>query len=139
MSFYLDMRKKLGMGGNPNYTAGGTVGNPSAAIGEIGHIDMQGNVAQTGRPSVGMGTDPYNKGIDWEQGIKDLAGMSFPTEEAGGMISGGKVGGRGGPTLAGFSPINMGGGAPNPGWPLVRPKREEEQYAGPFVPTQIWG
>ena len=136
MNSYIEMLKR--MGGNPNYTAGGTVGNPSAAIGEIGHIDMQGNVAQTGRPSVGMGTDPYNKGIDWEQGIKDLAGMSFPTEEAGGMISGGKVGGRGGPTLAGFSPINMGGGAPNPGWPLVRPKREEEQYAGPFVPTQIW-
>jgi len=80
----------------------------------------------------------WDKGIDWEQGIQDLAGMSFPTEEAGGMISGGKVGGRDGPTLADFSPTNMGGGAPNPGWPLVRPKRKEEQYAGPFVPTQIW-
>lgn len=141
MNSYLDMLKRLGMGGNPNYTAGGTVGNPSAAIGEIGHIDMQGNVAQTGKPSVGMGTDPHNKGIfgdiDWQQGIQDLAGMSFPTEQAGGAVSGRRVG-TGGPTLADFSPISMGGGAPNPGWPLVHPRRKEEQYAGPFVPTQMW-
>jgi hypothetical protein len=139
MSSYLEMLKRIGS--NPNYTAGGTVGNPSAGIGEIGHIDMQGNVAQTGRPSVGMGTDPHNKGIfgniDWKQGIEDLAGMSFPGGDSGGSIGGQRVG-SGGPSLADFSPTNMGGMAPNPGMPLNRPRKKQDQYAGPFMPTQIW-
>ena len=82
-----------------------------------------------------------NKGIfgniDWKQGIEDLAGMSFPGGDSGGSIGGQRVG-SGGPSLADFSPTNMGGMAPNPGMPLNRPRKKQDQYAGPFMPTQIW-
>ena len=134
MNYYLDMMKRFP---NPSHLQRGQ--------GSVTPSVLPPHLNRGGAPNT-MEFNPEQSwwdklssgGIDWEQGIQDLAGMSFPTEEAGGMISGGKVGGRGGPTLADFSPTNMGGGAPNPGWPLVHPRRKEEQYAGPFVPTQIW-
>ena len=150
MNSYLEMLKRLGMGGNIPVSMGGSGMHPGM---ESGYQPTYGTLNQPpvlGVPQLGykpvsnISTStgaPMNKGIfgdiDWQQGIQDLAGMSFPTEEAGGMISGGRVG-KGGPSLADFSPISMGGGAPNPGWPLVQPRRKEEQYAGPFVPTQMW-
>lgn len=55
-----------------DYTAGGTIGNPSAGIGEVGYINPLGQVEQTSptgkplRPSVGMGKDftGYTKSLD---------------------------------------------------------------------------
>ena len=58
---------------NTDYTAGGTIGNPTAGIGDIGYIPpgpasqgYSGPVSQTGRPSVGMGKDftGYTKSLD---------------------------------------------------------------------------
>ena len=58
---------------NLDYTAGGTIGNPTAGIGDIGYIPpgpasqgYSGPVSQTGRPSVGMGKDfsGYTKSLD---------------------------------------------------------------------------
>ena len=46
--------KKLGIGGS-DPTQGGTVGNPTAAIGQVGYINPGGAVSQSGRPSIGMG------------------------------------------------------------------------------------
>ena len=146
MNSYLDMLKRLGSSsGNISYPISdatpfsGNIPFPSAMNKQIDRYSALtpslGNVY--GNPDPSWWDKLSSGGIDWQQGIQDLAGMSFPTEEAGGMISGGRVG-KGGPSLADFSPISMGGGAPNPGWPLVHPRRKEEQYAGPFVPTQMW-
>ncbi len=55
-----------------DYTAGGTIGNPTAGIGDRGYINPMGQVEQTSptgrplRPSVGMGKDftGYTKSLD---------------------------------------------------------------------------
>lgn len=130
MSNYLDMLKRLP---NPSHLqrGQGVSANPSVLP---PHLN-RGNAPNT------MEFNPAKKGmfdnIDWKQGIEDLAGMSFPGGELGGSIDGQRVG-SGGPSLADFSPTNMGGMAPNPGMPLNRPRKKQDQYAGPFVPTQIW-
>ena len=143
MNSYLEILKRIGMGGNIPVSMGGSGMHPGMETGYQPVYGQQNPLPSGGLSNISTSTGaPMNKGIfgniDWQQGITDLAGMSFPTEEAGEMISGGKVGGKGGPTLADVSLTNMGGGAPNPGWPLVHPRRKEEQYAGPFVPTQFW-
>ena len=52
------LKKLLGLSGNADPTAGGTIGNPTASIGEIGYINPgPQNVSQSGRPSMGMGVN----------------------------------------------------------------------------------
>ena len=143
MNSYLEIMRRLGSSsgnityGAPNVPFSGNI--PVETQRQMpryeGMTQAIGNVY--GNPDPSWLDKLASGGIDWQQGIQDLAGMSFPTEQAGGAVSGRRVG-TGGPTLADFSPISMGGGAPNPGWPLVHPRRKEEQYAGPFVPTQMW-
>ena len=52
------LKKLLGLSGNADPTAGGTIGNPTASIGEVGYINPgTQNVSQSGRPSMGMGVN----------------------------------------------------------------------------------
>ena len=90
---------------NPYYTAGGTIGNPTAGIGDIGYIPpgpasqgYSGPVSQTGRPSVGMGKDfsGYSKSIDKTFAMAALQSIipqndETPAQQA--DSSGGKGGG----------------------------------------------
>ena len=124
-----------------DYTAGGTIGNPSAGIGEAGYINPLGQVEQTSptgrplRPSVGMGIDPYKKSFFDKfdpQALEDLAGLTPPERRQGkvlpapGIRGGGKQGGRGIPLSKEYEHTY----APNPGLALFVPQKEKNRFAG---------
>lgn len=124
-----------------DYTAGGTIGNPSAGIGEVGYINPLGQVEQTSptgrplRPSVGMGIDPYKK--SWfdkfdPQALEDLAGLTPPERQQGkvlpapGISRGGRLGRADIPLSKEYDHTY----APNPGEVLFVPRREKDRFAG---------
>jgi len=125
-----------------DYTAGGTIGNPTAGIGDRGYINPMGQVEQTSptgrplRPSVGMGIDPYGK--SWfdkldPQALEDVAGLASPQRQQGkvlpapGISRGGKQGGGGRIPLSQPSEYTF---APNPGFGLVLSSREKDRFSG---------
>ena len=89
-------------------------------------------------PHQGMGADsfPVKKGwfesIDWKQGMEDLAGMSFPESPLPGFSGGGKIGPRANMKFEalGGQGMPVPGTAPNPGFPLVLPRRKIHDYSG---------
>ncbi len=123
-----------------DYTAGGTIGNPSAGIGEVGYINPLGQVEQTSptgrtlRPSVGMGIDPYKKGFFESfdpQALEDLAGLTPPERRKGKVLAAPGIGyarGQGGnvPLSKGYEHTY----APNPGLALFVPQKEKNRFAG---------
>ena len=139
-----------------NYTAGGTIGNPTAGIGDIGYIPpgpasqgYSGPVSQTGRPSVGMGSDPYKKSWwdDFRSGLdRDFlaaaaqslgaGGSGYRGRGGGGGV--GRAGGRYGANIRPAEPVGAGmpvpGTAPNPSFAtgLVLPRRRQDQYSGGY-------
>ena len=136
---------------NPGYTASnptrsGAVGNPMASIGEVGYINpgtaaqgYSGSVAQTGRPSVGMGA----------QGIASFSETASGLDKDFWSALGGSMGSGTGSTPTAPGAVSLGGGnarfkaiggqglpvsdmAPNPGWEEVLPKRKRDRYSGGF-------
>jgi len=101
---------------NTDYTAGGTIGNPTAGIGDIGYIPpgpasqgYSGPVSQTGRPSVGMGKDftGYTKSLDKSFMMAALQSAIPEDQPAPRGISGGGAHG-GGNNLADMQPFLTG-------------------------------
>ena len=101
---------------NTDYTAGGTIGNPTAGIGDIGYIPpgpasqgYSGPVSQTGRPSVGMGKDftGYTKSLDKSFMMAALQSATPEDQPAPSGISGGGAHG-GGNNLADIQPFLTG-------------------------------
>tara|TARA_X000001382_G_C3114257_1_gene160982 strand:- start:111 stop:545 length:435 start_codon:yes stop_codon:yes gene_type:complete len=124
-----------------DYTAGGTIGNPSAGIGEVGYINLLGQVEQTSptgrplRPSVGMGIDPYKKSFFDKfdpQALEDLAGLTPPEKQQGKVLPapGIRGGGRYGRADIPLSKEYDHTYAPNPGEVLYVPRREKDRFAG---------
>ena len=68
------LKKLLGLSGNTDPTAGGTIGNPTASIGEVGYINPgPQNVSQSGRPSMGMGVNKKERmSQEALEGFKEL-------------------------------------------------------------------
>ncbi len=134
----MTMRPKANIGYQPkNPTLGGTVGNPMASIGQVGYINPGGSVAQTGRPSIGMGKQPTSS---WSDTISGLD-KDFWSAMGGSMGGGGGVGGAVGPVNAGanrqyqvqeskFLPVSP--MAPNPGWEQVLARKKLNRYSGGF-------
>ena len=130
----------MNMGANAGYSAsnptqGGTVGNPMAAIGDVGYINPGGSVAQTGRPSVGMGKQP-----SWGDVTSGLD-KDFWSAMGGSMGSGPEAGSLPGSVNAGnerqfkvqeskFLPVSP--MAPNPGWEQVLARKKQNRYSGGF-------
>jgi hypothetical protein len=129
-----------------DYTAGGTIGNPSASIGERGYINQMGQVEQTSptgrplRPSVGMGSDPFKSSLDrmfWAEAAQSV-GEGFGAGGGGGARGlsakpsyAGKLGSSGIRPTEPYS-YNSGDMAPNPGFApgLVLSKYKKDQYSG---------
>ena len=130
-----------------DYTAGGTIGNPSAGIGQVGYIPpgpasqgYSGPVSQTGRPSVGMGSDPFKSSLDrmfWAEAAQSI-GEGFGAGGGGGARGlsakpsyAGKLGSSGIRPTEDYS-YNSGDMAPNPGFApgLVLSKYKKDQYSG---------
>tara|TARA_R110002020_G_scaffold147274_1_gene322554 strand:- start:7 stop:486 length:480 start_codon:yes stop_codon:yes gene_type:complete len=132
---------------NPGYmasnpTQSGTVGNPMAAIGEVGYINPVGSVSQKGRPSVGMGASP-------SQGIASFSETASGLDKDFWSALGGSMGSGTGSTPTAPGAVSLGGGnarfkaiggqglpvsdmAPNPGWEEVLPKKRRDRYSGGF-------
>jgi hypothetical protein len=70
--------------------------------------------------------------IDWKQGMEDLAGMSFPESQLPGFSGGGKIGPQANMKfeVLGGQGMPVPGTAPNPGFPLVLPRRKIHDYSG---------
>ena len=118
-----------------NPTLGGTVGNPMAAIGDVGYINPGGSVAQTGRPSIGMGKQP-----SWGD-ITSGMDKDFWSAMGGSMGSGPEASGPSGAVNAGnqrqfrvqeskFLPVSP--MAPNSGWDQVLARKKQNRYSGAF-------
>ena len=130
----------MNMGANAGYSASnptqsGTVGNPMAAIGDVGYINPGGSVAQTGRPSVGMGKQP-----SWGDVTSGLD-KDFWSAMGGSMGSGPEAGSLPDSVNAGnerqfkvqeskFLPVSP--MAPNPGWEQVLARKKQNRYSGGF-------
>lgn len=132
----------MNMGANAGYrpknpTLGGTVGNPMAAIGQVGYINPGGSVAQAGRPSMGMGQKPSSSWGDITSGMD----KDFWSALGGSMGGGAGAASSIGAVNAGsdkqykveeskFLPVSP--MAPNPGWEQVLARKKQNRYSGGF-------